>query len=91
MLLKPLYTEKSMKDASLKRFTFVADPKARKGEAKRMVENMFKVKVLKIQTIMMSGKVKRVGKLRLPVKQSPWKKVIVTTDQDITLFSKEAK
>lgn len=91
MLLKPLYTEKSMKDASSKRFTFVADPKARKDEVKRMIENMFKIKVLKIQTIMMSGKVKRVGKLRLPVKQSPWKKVIITANADINLFSKDAK
>lgn len=91
MLLKPLYTEKSMKDAAAKRFTFMADSHARKDEAKRMIERMFKVKVSKIQTIMMAGKVKRVGKLRLPVKQSPWKKVIVTTNADINLFSKDAK
>lgn len=91
MLLKPIYTEKSLKDANLHRYTFAVKLNSRKDEIKKAVEKMFDLKVSKIATITVPGKARRNGKLRREVKPASWKKAIVTTDKDINLFSKDSK
>ena len=91
MLLKPIYTEKSLKDANLHRYTFAVKLNSRKDEIKKAVEKMFDLKVSKIATITVPGKARRSGKLRREVKPASWKKAIVTTDKDINLFSKDSK
>ena len=91
MLLKPIYTEKSLKDANLHRYTFAVKLNSRKDEIKKAVEKMFDLKVSKIATITVPGKARRNGKLRREVKPASWKKAIVTTDKDINLFSKDTK
>lgn len=91
MLLKPIYTEKSLKDANLHRYTFAVALNARKDEIKKAIEKMFDLKVSKVATITVPGKARRNGKLRREVKPASWKKAIVTTDKDINLFSKDSK
>ncbi len=91
MLLKPIYTEKSLKDANLHRYTFAVKLNSRKDEIKKAVEKMFDLKVNKIATITVPGKARRNGKLRREIKPASWKKAIVTTDKDINLFSKDTK
>ena len=91
MLLKPIYTEKSLKDANLHRYTFAVKLNSRKDEIKKAIEKMFDLKVSKIATITVPGKARRNGKLRREVKPASWKKAIVTTDKDINLFSKDSK
>ena len=91
MLLKPIYTEKSLKDASLHRYTFAVKLGARKDEIKKAVEKMFDLKVSKIATITVPGKARRSGELRREVKPASWKKAIVTTNKEITLFSAPAE
>lgn len=73
---KPLITEKSMTDVSEGKYTFVVDKKANKTEIKNALEKIFDVKVAKVNTMNMKGKVKRVG---VHVgKKASWKKAIVT-------------
>ncbi len=63
ILKKPLITEKSnlMKE-ELSQITFEVDKKANKIEIKEAVEKLFKVHVIKVHTINMLGKRKRLGK-----------------------------
>lgn len=91
MLLKPIYSEKSLKDANLHRYTFAVKLNSRKDEIKKAIEKMFNLKVSKVATITVPGKARRNGKLRREVKPASWKKAIVTTDKDINLFSKDSK
>ena len=55
---------------------FEVDPKANKLEIKEAVEKLFNVKVLKVRTIKVKGKRRRLG--RLEGKEKDWKKAIVT-------------
>jgi large subunit ribosomal protein L23 len=73
----PLITEKShlQKEMSNK-VTFKVEPTANKIEIRKAVEEVFKVKVLSVNTCRYEGKKKRLG--RYEGKRSDWKKAIVT-------------
>lgn len=77
VIIKPLITEKStiQKDVQ-NQIVLKVDPGANKIEIGRAVEEAFKVKVLKVRTMNMRGKKKRLG--RHQGKRSDWKKAIVT-------------
>ncbi len=87
VLKKPLITEKGnlMKD-ELNQITFEVDRKANKIEIKEAVEKIFKVHVVKVHTINLRGKRKRLG--RSQGKKPNWKKAIVTLKEgdNIDLF-----
>lgn len=87
VLKKPLITEKGnlMKD-ELNQITFEVDRKANKIEIKEAVEKIFKVHVVKVHTINLRGKMKRLG--RSQGKKPNWKKAIVTLKEgdNIDLF-----
>ena len=87
VLKKPLITEKGnlMKD-ELNQITFEVDRKANKIEIKEAVEKIFKVHVVKVHTINLRGKSKRLG--RSQGKKPNWKKAIVTLKEgdNIDLF-----
>jgi len=71
-------TEKgTRRGEKLNQYTVVADPRANKFEIKRAVEELFKVKVLRVNTMNMPGKLRR---QRTPQagQDSDWKKAIVT-------------
>jgi len=88
VLVKPVITEESMKDASSGWYTFVVAMASDKNTIRKAVEDQFKVKVLAVKTLIMKGKSRRVGRRRLKVKESSWKKAIVKLgpDQKIDLF-----
>lgn len=88
VLIKPIITEKSMKDASSGWYTFTVDKEANKGIIKKAVENQFKVNVLRVRTLIMKGKTQRVGRRRQEVRKSSWKKALVKLgpEQKIDLF-----
>ncbi len=88
MLLKPIITEKSLKEAAKKRYTFATLVEVTKVDIKRLVEDLFKVKVLHVQTMIVPGKSKRRGKKGLTVNLSDWKKAIVQINplEKIDLF-----
>lgn len=80
IIIKPIVTERSMDDMSDNKYTFVVDKKSNKTEIKSAVEKVFDVKVAKVNTMNMLGKVKRQG---VHVgKRADWKKAIVTLTPD---------
>lgn len=77
ILRKPLITEKSnLLKEELNQIVFEVDKKANKIEIKEAVEKLFKVNVIKVHTINMHGKIKRLG--RSHGKKPDWKKALVT-------------
>lgn len=77
VLKSPLISEKATRDAALRKYVFVVDKNANVIEIKKAVETIYKVKVLKVNTLMVKGKIKRV-RWNQPGRTSSWKKAIVT-------------
>lgn len=88
ILQKPVITEKSMRDAADGWFTFAVLEHANKAQIALAIQKMFKVKVVKVKTMIVKGHSKRVGKKRLLDRDQSWKKAIVRLekDQKIDLF-----
>ena len=78
IIIKPIITEKSNMEMQAGKYTFEVNKKATKVDVKRAVEKLFNVKVLKVNTINVSGKEKRVG--RNIGKTADWKKAFVSID-----------
>lgn len=62
IIIKPVLTEKSYDGISTMKYTFKVDTKATKTQIKRAVEEIFGVKVKKVNTVNYPGKIKRMGK-----------------------------
>ena len=92
IIIAPVVTEKSndiMRDG---KYTFKVNKNATKVQIANAVEKLFEVKVLKVNTISVKGKKKRVGYHQ--GKTSDWKKAVVTIDTDpgdITYLGKGGK
>ncbi|SET57373.1 LSU ribosomal protein L23P [Natronincola peptidivorans] len=80
IVIKPLVTEQSMADIADKKYAFVVAKRANKTEVRKAIEKIFGVKVEKVNTLNMRGKVKRMGKN--VGKRADWKKAIVTLTED---------
>lgn len=80
IIIKPIITERSMDDMADKKYTFKVDKRANKVEIKKAMEEIFNVKVLKVNTMNMIGKVKRMG--RYEGKRPDWKKAIIQLTED---------
>ena len=78
IIIRPVITEKSNDGLQTGKYTFEVNKKATKVDIAKAVEKLFEVKVLKVNTISVKGKEKRVGKY--VGKTSDWKKAIVTID-----------
>lgn len=78
VIIKPIVTERSSEDLQEGKYTFRVNKKATKVEIAKAVEKLFEVKVLKVNTITVKGKEKRVG-AHTGMTQD-WKKAIVTID-----------
>lgn len=80
LIIKPIITEESMDDMAFGKYTFRVDRRANKSEIKKAIENIFDVKVKKVNTMNMLGKEKRTG---VHIGRRPsWKKAIVTLTED---------
>lgn len=75
IILHPVMTEKSLKLQKENKYVFRVDSRATKPEIKKAIEAMFGVTVLKVHTVIMKGKKKRLG--RFEGRTSSWKKAIV--------------
>ena len=87
IIKKPVISEKSTALAEVaNRYVFKVETSATKTEIKAAIEQLFKVKVKAVNTIVMHGKNKRAG--RFEFKRSNWKKAIITLNagQKIELF-----
>jgi len=78
IIRRPLLTEKSAvaADAQRQTYLFEVDMKSTKEAIKEAVEAVFDVKVYSVNTVIMRGKPKRVG--RITGSRSNWKKAYVT-------------
>ena len=80
IILKPIITEESMMGTAFKKYTFKVAKDANKAEIAKAVEEVFGVKVAKVNTISMKGHLRRMG--RNEGYTSDWKKAVVTLTED---------
>jgi len=89
VIKKPLITEKSTIEKDTKGIVaFQVHRDANKFEIKEAVETLFKVKVVSVNTAVVSGKVKRHG--RHIGKRSNWKKAFITLKEGSSIEFFEA-
>lgn len=87
VLRRPLVTEKtSAMKAEANKIVFEVHTGANKIEVKKAVEGLFSVKVTDVQTMVVRGKPKRVG--RSTGRRKNWKKAVVTLEEgtDLDVF-----
>ena len=82
VIIKPIMTEKSYSEIANGKYTFEVALNSSKVEIKNAVEKLFEVKVLKVNTMTVKGKEKRVGVHQ--GRTSDWKKAIVTIDTNVS-------
>ncbi len=81
IIKRPIVTERSMEQTEMKRYSFEVAKSANKIEIAKAVEEIFGVKVAKVNTLNMQGKEKRTG--AYPKGRRPsWKKAMVTLTED---------
>ncbi|MFG6372720.1 MAG: 50S ribosomal protein L23 [Oscillospiraceae bacterium] len=81
IIKRPIITEQSMSFTGDKRYTFEVAKDANKIEIAKAVEEAFGVKVAKVNTMHVLGKMKRMG--AQPAGRRPsWKKAMVTLTAD---------
>ncbi len=90
--IKPILTEKATKlTEKLNVYTFAVSPDATKGQIRNLIENLYGVKVVRVNTAVMRAKNKSrwTKSGLLPGKTAQWKKVIVSVadGQTIDFFS----
>lgn len=85
ILTRPIVTEKSIKDAQQRKFTFQVSTDAGKRDIKKAVEETFGVNVLSITTTTVKGRSMRTGKKRTEIILSPWKKATVRLKENQTI------
>ena len=81
VIVRPVVTEKSNDELQQGKYTFEVNRKATKVDIAKAVEKLFEVKVLKVNTMTVKGKKKRVG--YHVGKTSDWKKAVVTIDTEL--------
>ena len=88
IVIRPIITEQSMEDLDIKKYAFEVAKDANKIEIKKAVEEIFGVKVIKVTTENVTGKMKRTG--AYPMGRTPsWKKAVVklsADSKDIEIF-----
>ena len=81
IIRKPVITEQSMDGVADKKYVFKVAVDANKADIKAAIEEIFDVKVAKVNTLRQQGKVKRTG--RFPAgPRAEYKKAVVTLTAD---------
>ncbi|MBQ7522504.1 MAG: 50S ribosomal protein L23 [Clostridia bacterium] len=81
IIIRPVVTEKGMSGIAEKKYTFEVAKNANKIEIAKAVEELFKdVKVAKVNTVSMRGKLRRQGRYQGYTRS--WKKAYVTLTPD---------
>lgn len=80
IILRPIITENSMDGIADRKYTFEVAKDANKVEIKKAVEELFDVKVAKVNTINVDGKLRRYG--RYEGYTASRKKAVVTLTED---------
>ena len=83
IIKRPIITEQSMADTEMKRYTFEVAKDSNKVEIRQAIEAIFNVSVVKVNTLNVKPKPKRV---RYQVGQTrTWKKAMVTLKEGDTI------
>ena len=80
IIIKPIITEKSMMDAQERKYTFKVADDANKIEIKKAAEELFGIKVAKVNTMPVRGQKRRQGMSE--GRTASWKKAIVTITEN---------
>ena len=81
IIIKPVITEQSMEATDEKKYVFKVANDANKTEIKKAIEQIFDVKVEKVNTIRMEGKEKSQGAAPAG-RRASWKKAMVKLTAD---------
>ena len=81
IIKRPIITEQSMSETENKKYTFEVTKDANKIEIAKAVEEIFGVKVEKVNTMNMEGKKKRLG-AQPQGRRNNWKKAVVKLTED---------
>ncbi len=76
IIIRPIITEKTMAGIQEKKYTFEVAQAATKIDVARAVEELFGVKVSKVNTLHVRGQMRRQGRFEGYTKS--WKKAVVT-------------
>jgi len=89
IIIKPIVTEKAMNLSAEKKYCFYVHPKANKCQIKEAVEKLFDgVKVKKVFTMNLKGKLKRRGKIVGRTNKTKKAIVLLTEEsKEIVLFA----
>lgn len=93
IILRPLISERSIKDASAKQYTFVVAKNATKTDIKKAVKLLFQVDATDVRTNMIKGFRTRYTRSRKSVNDESYKKARVKLkgDQKIDIFEEVSK
>ena len=81
IIIRPIITEQSMEDMDIKKYVFEVAKTATKVEIAKAVEEIFGVRVIKVTTINVKGKAKRLGSNPSGLTKN-WKKAVVKLSED---------
>lgn len=76
IIIRPIITERGTEEMGESKYIFEVSIDANKPVIKRAVEDLFKVKVVKVNTIVVRGKRRGFG--RFSGMRKDWKKAIIT-------------
>jgi large subunit ribosomal protein L23 len=76
ILIRPIITERGSNSMAIGRYTFEVFIGANKHQIKKAVEDLFKVHVMDVNTMIVKGKVRGIG--RSKGKRKDWKKAVVS-------------
>lgn len=83
VIIKPVISERTTDLMADNKYTFIVDPRSNKVEIARAIEKIFKVKVQKVNTLTVRGKLRRQG--RTSGMTPKRKKAIVTLKEGDTI------
>jgi len=88
IVIKPIISEKSLRDAQMGKFTFLVNQASNKTEIKKAIESIFSVNVKSITTVTTKGSTTRLTRLGRKTKSFKNKKarVVLQNGQTIDIF-----
>ncbi len=88
VIIKPIISEQSLKDAQMGKYTFLVNTKANKTEIKKAIEEVFEVKIVKIMTNITKGSTTKNTKVGRKINVFADKKarVMLQKGQSIAIF-----
>ena len=89
VIIKPIISEKSLKDAAMGKYTFSVNKKATKTDIKKALEEVFEVHVVKIMTNITKGSTTRNTRIgrKVTVFSDKKARVMLQKGQSIAIFN----